>query len=88
VPDPITAPESEMPATYTFDVVHPRRLRLLRGWRLGPFWGRGGPDLLDHRLATYSEEQRMVLGANTYGQFVELLGASTEAVKLDPLKRG
>jgi dihydrofolate reductase len=51
----------------------------------GPFWGKGGPELLDHRLAAYSEEQRLVLGANTYRQFVELLGPSTEAEKLDPL---
>jgi hypothetical protein len=51
----------------------------------GALLGQGSLDLLDHHLATYSEEQRMVLGANTYRQFVELLGPSTEADKLDPL---
>jgi hypothetical protein len=45
--------------------------------------GPHGSVLLDHRLAAYSEEQRLVLGANTYRQFV--LGPSTEAEKLDPL---
>jgi hypothetical protein len=30
------------------------------------------------RLAAYSEEQRMVLGANTYRLFLQMLGASTE----------
>jgi dihydrofolate reductase len=33
--------------------------------------------LLDHRLALYGAEQRMVFGANTYRQFVQLLGPST-----------
>ena len=51
----------------------------------GPFWAKGGTELLDHRLAAYSEVQRLVLGANTYRQFVQLLGSSTEASKLDPL---
>ena len=47
--------------------------------------GKGGPELLDHRVAAYSEEQRLVLGATTYQQFVELLGPGTEAGTLDPL---
>jgi dihydrofolate reductase len=34
--------------------------------------------LLDHRLALYGEEQRMVFGANTYRLFVEMLASSTE----------
>jgi dihydrofolate reductase len=33
----------------------------------------------------YSKEQRLVLGANTYRQFVQLLGPSTAASNLDPL---
>ena len=75
-----------MPAIYTYDVVS-----TLDGFAAyedadwGPFWGKGGPELLDHRLAAYSEEQRLVLGANTYRQFVQLLGPSSEAAKLDPL---
>ena len=32
----------------------------------GGHWGKQGPQLLDHRLALYGEEQRMVFGANTY----------------------
>ena len=75
-----------MPAIYTFDVVS-----TLDGFASfenadwGPFWGKGGPELLDHRQAAYGEDQRLVLGANTYRQFVELLGPSTDAEKLDPL---
>ncbi|HET9563206.1 MAG TPA: dihydrofolate reductase family protein, partial [Mycobacterium sp.] len=40
----------------------------------------------DRRLALYEEEQRMVFGANTYRQFVELLGSSTEESEVgDPV---
>jgi dihydrofolate reductase len=75
-----------MPATYTFDVVSTLDgFASFEGGDWGPFWGKGGPELLDHRLAAYSEDQRLVLGANTYRQFVQLLGPSTEASKLDPL---
>jgi dihydrofolate reductase len=34
--------------------------------------------LLDHSLAVFGAEQRMVFGANTYREFVRLLGPSTE----------
>jgi dihydrofolate reductase len=75
-----------MPATYTFDVVSTLDgFASFEGGDWGPFWGKGGTELLEHRLAAYSEEQRLVLGANTYRQFVELLGPSAEADKLDPL---
>src|SRR5215216_4158905 len=71
--------ESIMTATYTFDV-----FSSLDGFgshssgNWGGYWGKQGPELLDHRLALYGEEQRMVFGANTYRQFVRLLGSSTE----------
>jgi dihydrofolate reductase len=69
-----------MTATYTFDV-----FSSLDGYGTygpdgdwGGYWGKQGPELLDHRLALFDVEQRMVFGANTYRQFVELLGASAE----------
>ena len=69
-----------MTATYTFDVV-----ATLDGYGSydehgdwGGFWGKQGPEFLDRRLAVYREEQRLVLGANTFRQFVRLLGPSTE----------
>ena len=75
-----------MTATYTFDIVS-----TLDGYGSynssgdwGGFWGKQGPEFLDHRLALYREEQRMVLGANTYRQFVQLLG-SIEESELDPI---
>ena len=76
-----------MTVPYTFDVVC-----TLDGYGSyndrgdwGGYWGKQGPEFLEHRLAQYSEEQRLVLGANTYRQFVELLGPSTEASELDPV---
>jgi dihydrofolate reductase len=67
-------------ATYTFDV-----FSSLDGFGSynsegdwGGYWGKQGPELLDHRLALYSEEQRMVFGATTYQAFVRMLAASTE----------
>ncbi|NEA53112.1 dihydrofolate reductase family protein [Streptomyces sp. SID13666] len=67
-----------MTATYTFDV-----FSSLDGFggasgNWTGYWGKQGPELLDHRLALYAEEQRMVMGANTYRAFAEMLAASTE----------
>ena len=44
----------------------------------GGYWGKQGPELLEHRLATYAREQRMVFGANTYRAFAQMLAASSE----------
>jgi dihydrofolate reductase len=69
-----------MASTYTFDV-----FSSLDGFGAADpsgnwtgYWGKQGPELLDHRLAVYSEEQRMVLGANTYRAFAEMLASSAE----------
>ena len=75
-----------MTATYTFDIFSTLDgFGSFDGGDWGGYWGKQGPELLDHRLALYSEEQRLVLGANTYRQFVQLLGPSTDVSKLDPL---
>lgn len=64
-----------MTATYTFDI-----FTSLDGnssyappgdW--GGYWGKQGPEFLDHRLAQYDGDQRMVFGATTFGQFVQML---------------
>src|SRR5438876_12395732 len=67
-----------MAATYTFDV-----FSSLDGYGAASanwtgYWGKQGPELLDHRLALYDAEQRMVFGASTYRQFAQLLGSSPE----------
>jgi dihydrofolate reductase len=76
-----------MTATYTFDVfasLDGHGSYSERGdW--GGFWGKQGPEFLVRRLAQYDAEQRMVLGANTFRQFLQLLGSSTEVSELDPI---
>ena len=68
-----------MTATYTFDVFSSLDgFGSVSGGDWGGYWGKQGPELLDHRLALYDEEQRMVLGANTFRQFVQMLASSTE----------
>jgi len=67
-----------MAATYTFDV-----FSSLDGFGAASgswtgYWGKQGPELLDHRHRLYSGEQRMVFGANTYRLFEEMLAESTE----------
>ncbi|NUS90924.1 MAG: deaminase [Nocardia sp.] len=66
-----------MSATYTFDV-----FSSLDGYGSygeggdwGGYWGKQGPELLGHRFALFGSEQRMIFGANTFRQFVALLGA-------------
>ena len=69
-----------MTATYTFDV-----FASLDGYgSYGPggdwggYWGKQGPELLEHRLSLYAGEHRMVFGATTFRDFVEMLSTSTE----------
>ena len=67
-----------MTITYTFDV-----FSSLDGFGgtsgdWGGYWGKQGPELLEHRLALYSGQQRMVFGANTYRMFAQMLAESTE----------
>jgi dihydrofolate reductase len=70
--------ESNMTATYTFDVFSSLDGFGSHSGNWGGYWGKQGPELLDHRLALYGEEQRMVFGANTYRLFVRMLASSTE----------
>jgi dihydrofolate reductase len=67
-----------MTATYTFDV-----FSSLDGYGAASadwsgYWGKQGPELLDHRLDLFGGEQRMVFGATTFRQFVQMLSSSTE----------
>jgi dihydrofolate reductase len=67
-----------MTATYTFDVFSSLDgFGSVSGGSWGGYWGKQGPELLEHRLAVYGQEQRMVFGATTYRQFVQLLASST-----------
>jgi hypothetical protein len=71
--------ENDMTATYTFDVFSTLdAFGSPRPGSWGGYWGKQGPELLDHRLALYGEEQRMVFGANTYRLFAHFLASGTE----------
>jgi dihydrofolate reductase len=68
-----------MTAIYTFDVFCSLDgFGSQSGGNWGGYWGKQGPQLLDHRLAAYDEEQRMVFGANTYRAFARMLASSNE----------
>jgi len=67
-----------MSAIYTFDV-----FSSLDGYGAASadwsgYWGKQGPELLDHRLGLHEGEQRMVFGANTYRMFARMLAESDE----------
>src|SRR3954469_6830678 len=66
-----------MTATYTFDVFSSLDGYGSHSGDWGGYWGKQGPELLDHRLAVYDAEQRMICGANAYRDFVRLLPSST-----------
>jgi dihydrofolate reductase len=70
--------ESIMTATYTFDVFSSLDGFGAASGNWTGYWGKQGPELLEHRLALYGEEQRMVFGANTYRAFARMLASSTE----------
>ena len=77
--------EDTMTVTYTFDV-----FSTLDGFGSygsdgdwGGYWGRQGPEFLDRRLAQYSEDQRLVLGAGTFRDFLHHLGPASEESPVD-----
>jgi len=70
-----------MTATYTFDVFSSLDgFGGVSGGDWGGYWGKQGPQLLDHRLGLYEAKQRMVFGANTYRTFTEILASDEETV--------
>jgi len=64
--------------TYTFDVFTSLDGYGAAGADWTGYWGKQGPELLAHRLALYGPDQRMVLGANTYRAFAQMLASSTQ----------
>ena len=67
-----------MTASYTFDVFSSLDGYGAASANWAGYWGKQGPELLEHRLALYGAEQRMVFGANTYRVFAQMLASSTE----------
>jgi dihydrofolate reductase len=74
-----------MSATYTFDVFSSLDGYGSHKGDWGGYWGKQGPEFLDQRRASFDDEQRMVLGATTFRDFVGMLAAtSEEPAVLDP----
>ena len=69
--------ENIVTAVYTFDVFSSLDGYGAHSGDWGGYWGKQGPEFLDHRLALYGQEQRMVFGANTYRAHVQALDPST-----------
>ncbi len=76
-----------MTATYTWDI-----FCTLDGYGSynehgdwGGYWGKQGPEFLDHRLAQYDQELRLVLGANTYRAFAQMLATEPADSGVDDL---
>ena len=73
-----------MTASYSFDV-----FSTLDGFgsptpgSWGGYWGKQGPELLDHRAASYGEAQHLVLGANTYRLFGHFLASGAGASEVN-----
>jgi len=66
-----------MTATYTFDVFSTLDGYGAASANWSGYWGKQGPELLDHRLDVYGEPQRMVFGATTFRAFTQMLASST-----------
>src|SRR4051794_41838493 len=65
-----------MAATYTFDVFSTLDgFGSPGGGDWGGYWGKQGPEFLDHRLASFGEEQQMIFGGGTYRLFAHFLAA-------------
>ncbi len=67
-----------MTATYTFDVFCSLDGYGAASANWSGYWGKQGPELLNHRLDLYGPEQRMIFGANTFRDFVQMLASSTD----------
>ena len=74
-----------MAATYTFDVFSTLDgFGSPGGGDWGGYWGKQGPELLEQRLASFADEQRMVFGGDTYRLFAQFLASGANPEALDP----
>jgi dihydrofolate reductase len=74
-----------MTATYTWDV-----FSTLDGYGSftedadwGGYWGKQGPELLEHRAALFDTDQRMVFGATTFRENAEIMSSGIDPNALD-----
>ena len=72
-----------MTATYTFDV-----FSSLDGYGAATgdwtgYWGKQGPELLEHRAALFDTEQRMVFGATTFREMAQIWSSDIDPNLVD-----
>ena len=74
-----------MTATYTFDIfcTLDGYGSYAEGGDWGGYWGKQGPELLEHRAAPFDTEQRMVFGATTFRENAQILTSGLDPHSLD-----
>lgn len=74
-----------MSATLTFDIFSSFDGYGSPSGAYGGYWGKQGPEFLDHRFVQFGDPQRLVLGASTYRLFASMLASSPEGAEVyDP----
>jgi dihydrofolate reductase len=74
-----------MTASYTWDVFSTLDGygSFTEGADWGGYWGKQGPELLEHRAALFDTEQRMVFGATTFREMAEIMSSGIDPNALD-----
>jgi dihydrofolate reductase len=74
-----------MTATYTWDVFSTLDGygSYVEGADWGGYWGKQGPELLEHRAALFDTEQRMVFGATTFRETAQVMSTGIDPNTLD-----
>ena len=74
-----------MTKTYTWDVFSTLDGygSYAEGADWGGYWGKQGPELLEHRAALFDTEQRMVFGATTFRENAQIVSSGTDPNALD-----
>jgi dihydrofolate reductase len=70
-----------MTAVYTWDVFSTLDGygSYAEGADWGGYWGKQGPELLEHRAALFDTEQRMVFGATTFRENAQIMSSGIDA---------
>src|ERR1051326_2594565 len=76
---------SVMSALYTWDVFSTLDGygSFVEGADWGGYWGKQGPELLEHRAALFDNPQRMVFGATTFREMAEIMSSGIDPNALD-----
>ncbi|GAA2158420.1 MULTISPECIES: dihydrofolate reductase family protein [Glycomyces] len=69
-----------MTATYTYDVFSSLDGYGAAGGDWTGYWGKQGPELLQHRFEQYSEDQRLVLGATTFRNTARMFAEAPDEI--------